>query len=193
MGHELMREETQKRGEKHFFSRRARTLAGDRRGATAIEFAIVIIPFIALLIAIFQTSLVFFAQQTLETTSEETARQLVTGAAQKVGMGQADFKAAACENLPVFMSCDNLMIDVQTATSFANVDTAAPVLTYKHNGTIDNVWQFSPGGAGSIVVMRTMYAFPVVDGPLGFGLSNMTGGRRLLIATAVFKSEPYLS
>ncbi|RIA36682.1 Flp pilus assembly protein TadG [Hephaestia caeni] len=177
---------------KYTFRRRARALARDTRGATIIEFAIVALPFIALLIAILQTSLVFFAQQTLETTSEETARQLVTGAAQKAGMSKSDFKEAACENLPSFMSCDNLMIDVQTVDSFADADTKAPALQYDSDGKVENNWKFEPGGAGSIVVMRTMYLFPVIGGPFGFDLSN-SGDRRLLIATSVFKSEPYLT
>lgn len=188
-----MRKAAEGRGKNRTFLRKASALARDRRGATAIEFSIVATAFVALLIAILQTSLVFFAQQSLETTSEETARQLVTGAVQKAGTSQQDFRNAACKNLPAFMSCDNLMIDVQTAASLAAVDTTAPVIEYDSTGKIKNAWHFAPGGAGSIVVMRTMYVLPVVGGPLGFGLANMEGSRRLLVATAVFKSEPYLS
>jgi Flp pilus assembly protein TadG len=170
---------------------RLRALRRDRKAATIIEFAAVAAPFIALILASVQTSIVFFAQQCLETTSEKTSRELVTGEAQAAGMSQGDFAKIACNNLPAFMNCNNLMIDVQTADSFADVDTSTPTLTYDKNGKVVQNWQFDPGGPGSIVVMRTMYMLPVVGGPLGFDLSNMTGGRRLLIATAVFKSEPY--
>ena len=31
----------------------------------------------------------------------------------------------------------------------------------------------------------------VVLGPLGFNLSNLGNGNRLLVSTAVFKNEPY--
>ena len=168
-----------------------RALARNKRGATIIEFAIVAAPFIALLIATLETSLVFFAQQTLETVSEETSRELLTGNAQKAGMTQQDFDKLACNNLPAFLSCANLMVDVQTADSFADVDTTTPSV-YDSKGNIKN-WQFNPGGAGSIVVMRTMYLFPVVGGPLGFNLANADSSHRLLIATAVFQTEPYTS
>lgn len=171
--------------------RGAGAFARDRRGATIIEFAIVAAPFIALLIATLQTSLVFFAQQTLETVSEETSRQLLTGAVQQAGMNQQDFQQLACKNLPAYMNCANLMIDVQTADSFADIDTSTPALT-NPDGT-KKTWQFNPGGAGSIVVMRTMYLLPVVGGPLGFNLANADSNHRLLIATAVFQTEPYLT
>jgi Flp pilus assembly protein TadG len=170
-----------------------RSLARDRRGATIIEFAIVAAPFIALILATLQTSLVFFAQQSLETAAEKTARELITGKAQQSGWTQQDFQQAACKNLYSFMQCQNLMIDVQRADSLTSINTAAPTLHYDSDGKVDNSWQFNPGQPGDIVVMRMMYIFPVIGGPLGFNLSNMENGKRLLIATSVFRSEPYLS
>jgi len=165
----------------------------DRRGVSAIEFALVAAPLAALILAILQTALIFFAQQALQSGAEETARQLVTGTAQSSGMTQATFHAAACKNLPPFMNCGNMMVDVQSTGSFATINTSPPTLTYDSNGNLTNNWAFTPGGPGSIVIMRMMYMLPVVGGPLGFNLSNMNGSRRLLIATAVFKTEPYES
>lgn len=168
-----------------------RALVRERRGASVIEFAIVLAPVIALIVAIVQTALVFFAQQNLESSAERTARQLVTGSAQRASMTSTNFGKAACANLPAFMKCANLMIDVQNVSSFSAVSTAAPKLTFDANGNVTNAWAFSPGGPGSIVVMRMMYRLPVVPAPLGFDLSNMGNGQRLLIATSVFKTEPY--
>ena len=42
-------------------------------GAAAVEFAIVAAPFIAMLFAILETALVFFAGQTLETAAADSA------------------------------------------------------------------------------------------------------------------------
>lgn len=168
-----------------------RRLARETRGATIIEFALVAAPFIALLLATLETGLVFFAQQTLETVSEQTSRQILTGAVQKANMSQQDFAKMACNNLPVFMKCANLMIDVQSVNNWSAVDTTIPTIR-NADGSLKN-WQFHPAGAGNITVMRTMYLFPVVGGPLGFNLANDGGSRRLLIATAVFQTEPYLS
>jgi len=186
-----MRGTTQLSATRRLFGRGTKAFARNKRAATIIEFAIVAAPLIALLIATLQTSLVFFAQQTLETVSEETSRQILTGAVQQAGLSQQDFQKMACNNLPAFMNCANLMIDVQTADSFADVDTSTPALT-NPDGT-KKTWQFNPGGAGDIVVMRTMYLLPVVGGPLGFNLANADTSHRLLIATAVFQTEPYLT
>lgn len=171
--------------------RRLRALRRDRSGATIIEFAVVAAPFIALMLATIQTSLVFFAQQTLETVSEETSRQILTGVVRNSNTSKDDFHEIACKNLPAYMSCANLMVDVQTADSLGDVDTSTPSI-YDKDGN-PKTWQFDTGTAGSIVVMRTMYLFPVIGGPLGFNLANMQGSRRLLVATAVFQTEPYLT
>jgi hypothetical protein len=56
---------------------------------------------------------------------------------------------------------------------------------------VTNIWQYNPGSPGQIVVVRAMYQWPVFLGPLGFNLSNLANGDRLLMATATFKNEPY--
>lgn len=166
-------------------------LAADQRGAVAIEFAFIAAPLAALMIATLQTSLVFFAQQTLETTAEKSVRQLVTGNSQKANITANAYKTLVCNNLPVFMKCANVMIDVRTATSFSNATVTSPTLTYDSNGNVNNSWSFAPGGAGTINVVRIMYIWDVQKGPFAFDLSTMSSNRRLLYATSVFKVEPY--
>ncbi len=168
-------------------------LMGDRRGAVAIEFAFVAAPLVALMIAILQTSLVFFAQQTLESTAEKSIRQLVTGAAQKANTSSSTFKTSVCSKLPVFMKCANVMVDVRTATSFSGATVSSPTLTYDSNGNVSNSWTYAPGGAGTINIVTIMYIWDVQKGPFAFDLSTMSSNRRLLYATSVFKVEPYTS
>lgn len=169
-------------------------LCADSRGGAAIEFAFIAAPLAALMIAILQTSLVFFAQQNLETTAEKSARLLLVGSSQKAGKTASQFRTDVCNTLPFFMrtnNCANLMVDVRTAASFSAASVAAPTLTYDSNGNVTNAWQYSPGAAGAITVVRVMYVWKVQQGPFGFDLSTMSSNRRLLYATAVFKTEPY--
>lgn len=169
----------------------APSLLRDERGAALLEFALVGSTFLALLFGSLQIALVFFAQQCLETTAEATTRQIMTGQTQKASTTAAQFKTAACNNLPVFFKCANLYVDVTTAQSFSAASTTMPTLTYDANGNPTNTWNFSLGGAGSIVVMRLMYIWPVLPGPLNFNLANQGSNKRMLMATSVFKSEPY--
>ena len=169
----------------------ASRLLRDQRGAALLEFALVGSCFLALLFCSLQIALIFFAQQCLETAAEATARQIMTGQVQKTNMTAAQFKTAACNNLPSFFKCANLMIDIRTATAFSAASTAMPTLTYDGSGNPTNTWSYDAGGAGSIVVMRVMYVWPVLPGPLKFNLANQGSNKRMLMATAVFKSEPY--
>ena len=160
-------------------------------GATAVEFALIAAPFVALLTGIFQTFLVFFAGQQLETVANEASRLILTGQAQDANLSQSVFAQKVCAMVTVLFNCSNLMIDVESYSSFSGTNTAAPTLTFNAQGQVTNTWQYKPGTAGQIVVVRLMYQWPVFLGPLGFSLSNLSNGNRLLMASAAFKNEPY--
>ena len=50
---------------------------------------------------------------------------------------------------------------------------------------------YTPGGPGCIVVVKLYYQWPIYVSLLGDNLSNQNGGNRLLVATSVFRNEPY--
>lgn len=168
-----------------------RALGRDCRGASIIEFAIVAPALFALFIAILECSLLFFAQEALETTAEKAARLIFTGQVQNAGTSQAAFKTQVCNTLPPFMTCNYLMIDVQSVSSFANASTTRPTITYDSHGNMTSTFSYDAGTSGSIVIVRAMYYWPVISGPLGFSISKDASGRHLLVATEVSKTEPY--
>lgn len=172
-------------------ARRTASLRRDRRGATAIEFALVALPLMAMLIAVLEVTTTFFAQQVLETAAERGSRLLMTGAAQKTNMTSAAFKSKMCTYLPGFLKCSRLVIDVDIATDFSMADTTAPAVTLDGNGNPTGTRSFRLGNPGDIVIMNTMYVWDVQAGPLGFDLSTLSRGKRLLITTSVFKTENY--
>lgn len=147
--------------------------------------------FTALLLAIGQTSLVFFAQQNLETVAQRVSRQLMTGNVQKAKLTQSQFNALVCSKMPSFMDCSNMMTDVRVVNSFSTATTGMPSITYDSSGKITNSWTYQTGNPGDILVVRVMYIWKTASAPLGFDLSNLTGQRRLLMATSVFKTEFY--
>lgn len=159
-------------------------------GSVAVEFALIALPFLAMIIAIFQVGVVFLAQQELETAVEQASRLVLTGQAQNQKLDQSAFTTKVCGFLPALFKCANVMVDMRTATSFATADASAPTLTYDAKGNVTNSWQYQTGSRGDIVVLRVMYQYPVLLGPLHFNLANLSNGARLLIATAVFKNEP---
>lgn len=169
---------------------RCAAFARDKRGATAVEFALVAAPFLALIIALIQTFLVFFAQQMLESIVRQSARLVMTGQVQSAQMTQAAFKQKVCEQIVILFNCSGLMVDMQVANSWTSANTGMPTLTFDSSGKVTNTWQYDPGDAGDIVVLRVMYEWPVVLGPLGFNLSNLSNGNRLIMSSAAFQNEP---
>ncbi len=158
-------------------------------GATTVEFAMVAVPFLALMFAIIETSLVFFAGQTLETAVADSARLVMTGQAQNGAFNQAKFKEEVCKRIHGLFNCaSGMMIDVRTYNNFAAINNSLPV---DANGNLINNFAYSPGGPGDIVVVRLMYQWPVFVPTLGLDVSNMAGNKRLLVATAAFRNEPY--
>jgi len=158
------------------------------RAATAVEFAIVAAPFIALLMAILQVGVVFIAQQVLQTATNQAARLIMTGQAQNGNMTAAQFQQTICTDATSLFNCSGIFVNVQTFSSFSGVAMTNPV----QNGTFSNTnLQYTPGGSGDIVVAQVFYQWPVYLGPLGFNISNLNNNKLLLVGTAAFRNEPY--
>src|ERR1700709_1456725 len=92
----------------------------NRRGSAAVEFALVAPVFFALLFAIIETAIVFFAGQVLETVTQDSARMIMTGQAQTGGYSQGQFKTFVCGKISVLFDCANgIYIDVQSYPGFS--------------------------------------------------------------------------
>ena len=135
-------------------------------GATAVEFALVSVPFLGLLFAIFETAYVFFATESLESAVADAGRGIMTGNAYAGGYANADaFRdavickgAAQIPNTTIY--CKDVMVDVRTATTFANADTSDLAVTGTSGGTSNFTMasqQYCVGTTGSIIIMRAIY------------------------------------
>src|ERR1700686_429478 len=166
----------------------------NRRGSTPVEFALVAPVFFALLFAIIETALVFFASQVLETVTQESARQIMTGQAQAAGLVQADFKTKVVCPVGSLASgrfggtCTNLYIDGESYPAFTNVTINSQI---DAGGNFVPPTGYSLGGPGDIVVVRMFYQWPLFVTGFGYNISNLAGNQRLLVATAAFKNEPF--
>ena len=155
-----------------------------------VEFGLVAAPFLALVFAIIETAAVFFAGQALETAVADSSRLILTGQAQNQNFDAGAFKNAVCSKIYGLFNCQNgVYVDVRTFSSFASVTMSSPI-DGQGNMQSGN-FTYQPGGPGDIVVVRLFYQYPVYVSLLGFNLSNVNGGYRLLAATAAFRNEPY--
>jgi hypothetical protein len=89
----------------------------------------------------------------------------------------------------VLFDCNQLYVDVQSySNSFASVTLASHI---DGAGNFDPSMQYNPGATGQVTVVRLFYQWPLFVTGLGFNISNLTGNKRLLVATAAFQNEPY--
>jgi Flp pilus assembly protein TadG len=177
------------------FARRAAVRGGLRRfcrnesGATAVELGFVALPFFALLFAIIETALLFFADQALDTAVTSTARLIRTGQAQEDGMSASDFKTAICDQMAGLINCESgLWIDVRKYADFDSISLDTPV---DSDGNLEVTENYQAGHGGDIVVVRAYYEWPTFVTGLGNNLADMPNGTHLLVATAAFRNEPF--
>ncbi|WP_019516272.1 TadE/TadG family type IV pilus assembly protein [Sphingomonas sp. Mn802worker] len=161
----------------------ARHLLSDRRGATIVEFAIVSPLLIALLFGLFETSLTFFIQESLETVTEKALRTSTTASYPSDDEGRGRFLKDVCQHLPPYMKCANLRYDV---ASYSNSSQ-----TKQQTASEQPVeGRFKIGGPGDIIILKLVYQWPLNLSPLSVivrGTKSASGS--LLIATRVGKSE----
>ncbi len=176
-----------------------------RRASAAVEFALVAPIFFALLFAIIETAIIFFASQVLETITQDSARLIETGQAQSgqvmingvvacaaAPCTQGEFQAYVCSQVPALLfTCPGgtkgIFVDVENFPAFSSLTINNQIVA----GAFTNNMQYNTGGPGDIVVVRLFYEWPLFVTGLGYNITNLTGSQRLLVATSVFKNEPY--
>jgi Flp pilus assembly protein TadG len=174
----------------------ARRALCDRSGATAVEFAIIAMPFLFLLFALLELALVFMVSTTLDGAMNEAARTIRTGAAQAAGVSsKEDFRDVVCARLAWLGSqCeDNLSVDVRTFEEFSDLDAPDPIEKGADGKKVFNekALQFAPGQADDIVLVRAFYRWPLVSPFLRGGLERLDGGVSVITAAVTFRNEPY--
>lgn len=165
-----------------------RRLRRDESASTAIEFAIVAMPFLILMLVIIELGLAFFAGQVLDNAVADSARLIRTGQAIEANLDQAGFKQKILDKLPGFFAEERLSVDVKSYSSFADV-TIPPSID--DDGNLDDDLDFNPGGASQIVVVRVFYRWPMAGSYLGIDFADLADGSRLLGSTAAFRNEPF--
>jgi Flp pilus assembly protein TadG len=155
----------------------------------AVEFAMIALPFLALVFATVELGMMFLVSTTLESSAQEASRTVRTGQLQTAGLSAGDYKDSICNNLG-WLAADcqaNLYVDIRTFPSFAAVTSNVPVT----NGAIDPTQMtFSPGAACSIVLARAFYNWTLLAPALS-GVTHMSGNHVLLTAAFAFRNEPF--
>jgi Flp pilus assembly protein TadG len=172
----------------------------DESGFTAVEFAIIAGPFLALLFGLISICLYFFTNFTLENAVWQAARAIRTGQMQQ-GMGaykgastnedkKKEFKKAVCAKAPIFLDCNSkAVVIVQSNANFASI--VEPQCA--NNGTIIDqaAASFDAGGTSAVVLATVCYPWAFGGKLPFFKFGTLSDGSVLVQASAAFRTEPY--
>jgi len=167
-----------------------RSFRKDQRGATAIEFSFVAIPFFLVVFGIIEVGLSHFVNRMVDNAVISASRLIRTGQATSASFDEADFKTEICGFLPDFLcSMDRLVVDVETIDSFDLAKSPADSL-YDDEGELKEDSNYEESGSGDIVVVNVIYRWPMITSLLALNMAD-NGNERYLTSTVVFRNEPW--
>ena len=169
-----------------------RRLMGARGGATAVEIAMIGLPFLVLICSIAELGMMFMTSTTIEAATEAAARQIRTGQLQAGSNNSAaGFKTLICNSMSWISTADcmaNMSVDVQTYPSFSAMTVSPPIA----GGAIDATQlTFNPGTSCSIELVQVFYPYTLLTPLLEPGLPNLGANQRLLTTAIAFRNEDW--
>jgi Flp pilus assembly protein TadG len=172
----------------------------DESGATAVEMAIVALPFLLLLFGIMSVCLFYFANFAIENAVWQAARAIRTGQVQQ-GKGayvgkttdadkKAAFKKALCAAAPTFLDCNSkAVVIVQSNANFSSI--SQPSCTNNGNVINDSAAAFNTGAGSAVVLVTVCYPWDFGGKLPLFKLGNLNDGSLLMQASVAFRTEPF--
>jgi len=162
----------------------------DRRGATAVEFALVAPMLLALIFGTIETGWTMVQTIMLDRALDTTVRALRIG--QLVNPTQQSVRQAICAEAMLLIDCNNALalefVPIVNAASYP-ADNARCV---DRSGALNPVLRFNTGGRAQTVFVRACFVVEPLTPGLGLGLAlskDSTGAYRI-IAKSGFVNEP---
>jgi Flp pilus assembly protein TadG len=158
-------------------------------GTTAIEFALLAIPFITVALGIVELAIMYASATLLEGATNTASRMMRTGQLQQVAVADQEntFRNAICSYARVLIRCDEVVIESIPLASYSDFDSAAPV--YDEDGNMVSQG-FTSAGSDDIVLIRVAYRYTMMTPFIGTLLAGPDNSR-LFMSTIVLQTEPY--
>lgn len=155
-------------------------------GTTAIEFSMLLVPYLLICFGIIELSLMFTSASILEGSTHSAARMIRTGQLQQSGGDpEAMFRQGLCDAAVILIQCEDMVIEVQALDSYA--DFTGP--NYDADGNMVSSG-FDAGESNSKVLIRVSYRYSMIT-PIVGNLLNGEDGSTLFVSTIVLQAEPY--
>lgn len=160
----------------------------DVRGVAAIEFAMLAFPFFLIVFAILETTSVFIGEMNLNQAVARASRFVRTGEIVGASLDENGLRQKICDEIGYMLECKSIVIDLRSYSKFTDVPTLAPIAGGELNR---GSFGFDKVNPGQIMALRAFYEWPLYTDIFRMFLSDLNGGRHLLMSVAVFKTEPF--
>lgn len=168
-------------------SRLLKRFKKDQDGVTAIEFAMLGLPFFLILTSILEVSIFFFAGQYLDNSVDQVARRVRVGDI-KSNMTQSQFKQEVCDEAALMFKCDKIKVDLKVVATYEQLgdDTPAPA-----DGKLeDSQYTYDTLDKEKIVQLTVHYEWPILTNFVAKHWANLDDGA-LMSSAAAFRTEAY--
>ena len=182
----------------------------NQRGATAVEFSFVMVPFFALMFSIFENGFLLLCDDGVAHANYTASRQVLIGAIQNNNTITTATQyrdqlicnpvAPLYKVVPTYIDCSKIIVDAQAIPNgglFTAQNQSADF--YTSPGTN----KFCLGNAGDIVMLRLFYPMPAyfpiltsawlaMNGINSAGLTTINGQLvHVIVSATVFQAEPF--
>lgn len=170
-------------------------LARSTEGATAVEFAMLLLPFTLLLFAIIECGIAFTGQQMLAHAAGQVAREIRTGELRASEVTPDSMYERICGQIGFLAepNCPELVIDLREFDSFA--DAAEIRIAFTGEGRSRDIdatgFGVTVGGSGAKQLLRVFYRWPIHMDLLRRLTATVEGDRSLLFAAVAWQNEPF--
>lgn len=174
-------------------ARAARAFREGRTGAAAVEFALVVPAFLALMFSIFEVGWFYFVNSQVDAATLRAARFIRTGQVAAVNMDKAAFFSAVCPPLEMFGNCTTtLTVEVREFASYAALaaDTSQMVCADGNSSDINTI-PYQPGSSNSIIRLRLCLIYKTMNPALGVNLAETAEGKKRIFGQYLFRNEPF--
>ncbi|MEI9415416.1 pilus assembly protein [Mesorhizobium sp. B2-5-4] len=176
-------------------TRSFRRFVRDRRGSTALEFALLAMPFALLVFAILESCISFASQEVMANITDDVARRLRTGQLRAADIAGDSLKNMICDKLEIIVSqdCPNqLSVDLRQYTAFADAALAGFRIQGGDikltNSGADVPFTVTAGAAESKNMLRVFYKWPIMTDLMA---QSMGGNKTLHFASVTWQNEPF--
>lgn len=161
-----------------------------RDGATALEFALLVVPFSLLTFAVLESCISFAGQQVLANATDDIARDIRTGQFKKVEITPAEIQRRLCAKISIMVAsgCPGLTFDLQQYATFKDASDVRIEFEGRTNVKTKGV---TAAGPSTINMLRVFYKWPIITDFLRKSMSNFDDNTILQFASVTWQNEPF--